>query len=137
MSEVVIVIGAGSIGQAIARRVSAGKHVVLADLRDQNGNRRTPGPAQSVTRHLTASQMTTIATVIASAIGKLITMVQSGCASMKTNHPGRAPGNSNCSSAAVTGFDDESPPTAFCSNLRSPSDHNAALSENRARRSFL
>jgi predicted dinucleotide-binding enzyme len=29
---VMVVIGAGSIGQAIARRVSAGKHVVLADL---------------------------------------------------------------------------------------------------------
>jgi NAD(P)-dependent dehydrogenase (short-subunit alcohol dehydrogenase family) len=36
MSEVVVVIGAGSIGQAIARRVSAGKHVVLADLRPGN-----------------------------------------------------------------------------------------------------
>jgi len=35
MSEVVVVIGAGSIGQAIARRVSAGKHVLLADLRAQ------------------------------------------------------------------------------------------------------
>jgi NAD(P)-dependent dehydrogenase (short-subunit alcohol dehydrogenase family) len=33
MSEVVVVIGAGSIGLAIARRISAGKHVVLADLR--------------------------------------------------------------------------------------------------------
>ena len=33
MSNVIVVIGAGSIGQAIARRVSAGKHVVLADLR--------------------------------------------------------------------------------------------------------
>ncbi|WP_298282151.1 SDR family oxidoreductase [Acidocella sp.] len=33
MSEVVVVIGAGAIGQAIARRVSAGKHVLLADLR--------------------------------------------------------------------------------------------------------
>lgn len=31
--SVVVVIGAGSIGQAIARRVSAGKHVLLADLR--------------------------------------------------------------------------------------------------------
>ena len=29
---VIVVIGAGSIGQAIARRVSAGKHVVLADM---------------------------------------------------------------------------------------------------------
>jgi NAD(P)-dependent dehydrogenase (short-subunit alcohol dehydrogenase family) len=36
MSEVIVVIGAGSIGQAIARRVSAGKHVVLADLRVEN-----------------------------------------------------------------------------------------------------
>ena len=33
MKEVVVVIGAGGIGQAIARRVGAGKHVVLADLR--------------------------------------------------------------------------------------------------------
>jgi NAD(P)-dependent dehydrogenase (short-subunit alcohol dehydrogenase family) len=36
MPLVVIVIGAGSIGQAIARRVSAGKHVLLADLRQDN-----------------------------------------------------------------------------------------------------
>jgi NAD(P)-dependent dehydrogenase (short-subunit alcohol dehydrogenase family) len=33
MTNVTVVVGAGSIGQAIARRVSAGKHVVLADLR--------------------------------------------------------------------------------------------------------
>ncbi len=36
MSEVTVVIGAGSIGQAIARRVSAGKHVVMADLLQEN-----------------------------------------------------------------------------------------------------
>lgn len=36
MKEVIVVIGAGSIGQAIARRVSAGRHVVLADVRIQN-----------------------------------------------------------------------------------------------------
>jgi NAD(P)-dependent dehydrogenase (short-subunit alcohol dehydrogenase family) len=36
MSEVVVVLGAGSIGQAIARRVSAGKHVVVSDLRMEN-----------------------------------------------------------------------------------------------------
>jgi NAD(P)-dependent dehydrogenase (short-subunit alcohol dehydrogenase family) len=36
MSNVVVVIGAGSIGQAIARRVSAGKQVLLADLRIEN-----------------------------------------------------------------------------------------------------
>ena len=36
MGSVIVVIGAGSIGQAIARRVSAGKHVLLADLRQEN-----------------------------------------------------------------------------------------------------
>src|SRR5271165_5006032 len=36
--EVIVVIGAGSIGQAIARRVSAGKHVLLADLRQENAD---------------------------------------------------------------------------------------------------
>ena len=36
VKSVVVVIGAGSIGQAIARRVSAGKHVLLADLRAEN-----------------------------------------------------------------------------------------------------
>jgi NAD(P)-dependent dehydrogenase (short-subunit alcohol dehydrogenase family) len=39
VSNVNVVIGAGSIGQAIARRVSAGKHVVLADLRQENADR--------------------------------------------------------------------------------------------------
>lgn len=36
MTSVVVVIGAGSIGQAIVRRVSSGKHVLLADLRQEN-----------------------------------------------------------------------------------------------------
>ncbi|HZX59062.1 MAG TPA: SDR family oxidoreductase [Mucilaginibacter sp.] len=38
MKNVIVVIGAGSIGQAIARRVSAGKHVLLADLRLENAD---------------------------------------------------------------------------------------------------
>jgi NAD(P)-dependent dehydrogenase (short-subunit alcohol dehydrogenase family) len=38
MTNVIVVIGAGSIGQAIARRVSAGKHVLLADLRPENAD---------------------------------------------------------------------------------------------------
>ena len=38
MKDVIVVIGSGMIGQAIARRVSAGKHVVLADLREENAN---------------------------------------------------------------------------------------------------
>jgi len=38
MPNVIVVIGAGSIGQAIARRVSAGKQVLLADLRQENAD---------------------------------------------------------------------------------------------------
>jgi NAD(P)-dependent dehydrogenase (short-subunit alcohol dehydrogenase family) len=37
-TSVIVVIGAGSIGQAIARRVSAGKHILLADLRRENAD---------------------------------------------------------------------------------------------------
>jgi NAD(P)-dependent dehydrogenase (short-subunit alcohol dehydrogenase family) len=38
MTNVIVVIGAGSIGQAIARRVSAGKHVLLGDLHQANAD---------------------------------------------------------------------------------------------------
>jgi NAD(P)-dependent dehydrogenase (short-subunit alcohol dehydrogenase family) len=38
MPNVIVLIGAGSIGQAIARRVGTGKHVVLADLRQENAD---------------------------------------------------------------------------------------------------
>jgi NAD(P)-dependent dehydrogenase (short-subunit alcohol dehydrogenase family) len=38
VSDVIVLIGAGSIGQAIARRVSAGKHLVVADLRQENAD---------------------------------------------------------------------------------------------------
>jgi NAD(P)-dependent dehydrogenase (short-subunit alcohol dehydrogenase family) len=36
--KVIVVIGAGSIGQAIARRVGAGKHILLADIRPENND---------------------------------------------------------------------------------------------------
>ncbi len=38
MAEVIVVIGAGSIGQAIVRRVAAGKQVLLADIRQENAD---------------------------------------------------------------------------------------------------
>ena len=38
MKDVVVLIGAGQIGQAIARRVGVGKHVLLADLRLDNAD---------------------------------------------------------------------------------------------------
>ncbi|MBR0151402.1 MAG: SDR family oxidoreductase [Synergistaceae bacterium] len=37
--DVAVLLGAGSIGQAIIRRISAGKHVVLADLRIENAEK--------------------------------------------------------------------------------------------------
>jgi lactate dehydrogenase-like 2-hydroxyacid dehydrogenase len=39
MNEVIVVIGAGSIGQAIARRVCAGKMVLIADLHLDNADK--------------------------------------------------------------------------------------------------
>ncbi|MGO4818863.1 SDR family oxidoreductase [Flavobacterium sp. W22_SRS_FP1] len=36
--KVIVVIGAGSIGQTIARRVGTGKHILLADIRNENND---------------------------------------------------------------------------------------------------
>lgn len=38
MTDVIVLVGTGSIGQAIARRVGAGKQVLLADLRQENAD---------------------------------------------------------------------------------------------------
>src|SRR5579862_1716685 len=38
MKNVIVVIGPGQIGQAIARRVGVGKHLLLADMREENAN---------------------------------------------------------------------------------------------------
>jgi len=38
MTDVIVVVGAGSIGQAIARRVSAGKKLLLADVHQANAD---------------------------------------------------------------------------------------------------
>lgn len=38
MNEVIVLTGAGSIGQAIARRVSAGKKLLIADLKQENAD---------------------------------------------------------------------------------------------------
>jgi NAD(P)-dependent dehydrogenase (short-subunit alcohol dehydrogenase family) len=38
MTSVIVVVGAGQIGQAIARRVGVGKHALLADMRPDSAN---------------------------------------------------------------------------------------------------
>lgn len=50
MTEVVVVIGPGQIGQAIARRVGFGKHVLLADQRP-DGPSGAVGQARSADQH--------------------------------------------------------------------------------------
>ena len=42
MTDVIVVIGAGQIGQSIARRVGVGKHVLLADMRQDNAQAIRP-----------------------------------------------------------------------------------------------
>jgi FlaA1/EpsC-like NDP-sugar epimerase len=37
--NILVVIGAGSIGQAIVRRIVAGKHILLADIHEINANK--------------------------------------------------------------------------------------------------
>ena len=37
--KIIVVIGAGSIGQAIIRRIGAGKHILLADLNETNADK--------------------------------------------------------------------------------------------------
>ena len=47
MTDVIVVIGAGQIGQAIARRVGVGKHVLLADMRRENADAAADGLANA------------------------------------------------------------------------------------------
>jgi NAD(P)-dependent dehydrogenase (short-subunit alcohol dehydrogenase family) len=71
--DVVVVIGPGSIGQAIARRVGTGKHVILADLHQANADgaaevMRNAGYDVSTTT-VDVSSRTSIQALITSATG--------------------------------------------------------------------
>jgi NAD(P)-dependent dehydrogenase (short-subunit alcohol dehydrogenase family) len=67
--DVIVVIGSGQIGQAIARRVGAGKHVLLADIRPENAN-----AAAMVLRN--AGYEVSIATVDVSSRGAVHALVE-------------------------------------------------------------
>jgi len=54
MANVIVVIGAGQIGQAIARRVGVGKHVLLADMRPDNASAAAEVPGSAGDRALVA-----------------------------------------------------------------------------------
>lgn len=81
MKKVTVVIGAGSIGQAIARRVSTGKHVLLADLRRENADAaaKTLGDAgfEVSTANVDVSLRASVQALIATAtgIGEIATLI--------------------------------------------------------------
>jgi NAD(P)-dependent dehydrogenase (short-subunit alcohol dehydrogenase family) len=69
MKDVIVVIGPGQIGQAIARRISAGKHVLLADMR--------PDDAKAAAQALENSGYeVSVATVDASSRGAVHALVE-------------------------------------------------------------
>ena len=55
MRDVVVVVGPGQIGQAIARRVGVGKHVLLADMRPDNASAAAASLAINASGVVTAS----------------------------------------------------------------------------------
>src|SRR5271166_5801625 len=71
MAEVIVVIGAGHIGQAIARRVGVAKHVLLADMRLENANAAAEVMAN-------AGYEVSVATVDASSRGAVHALVEKG-----------------------------------------------------------
>jgi len=72
MKDVIVVIGAGQIGQAIARRVGVGKHVLLADVREENVNAaaRTLADAgyEASTAHVDAASRESIHALVDAAV---------------------------------------------------------------------
>jgi NAD(P)-dependent dehydrogenase (short-subunit alcohol dehydrogenase family) len=81
MKSVVVVIGAGSIGLAIARRVSAGKHVLLGDLRLETADAaaRTLGDAgfEASTAQVDVSSRPSVRTLVeeATSIGDVFGVI--------------------------------------------------------------
>ena len=69
--KVLVVIGPGSIGQAIARRVGAGKHLLLADLRQENADAAAKTLSEAgfdvTTSIVDVSQRTSVEALVAAA----------------------------------------------------------------------
>ena len=84
MTDVTVLIGAGSIGLAIARRVSTGKHVLVADLRQANAEAaaevlRNSGFAATTAEVDVSSRVSVEAlAAAASAIGAITGVIHAG-----------------------------------------------------------
>ena len=86
MKNIIVVIGAGSIGQAIARRVSAGKHILLADLKQEN----TDAAAKVLSEAGFEVSTTTVDISSRESIGQLVEKAVS-LPGLTFNHPARRP----------------------------------------------
>jgi NAD(P)-dependent dehydrogenase (short-subunit alcohol dehydrogenase family) len=73
MTDVIVVIGAGSIGQAITRRVSSGKHVLLADLNMENADAAakvlTDAGFQTTTASVDVASRASVRALVETAVG--------------------------------------------------------------------
>src|SRR5215216_5697124 len=78
MGDVIVVIGPGSIGQAIARRVSAGRHVLLADLRPESADAAAEVLSNAGFEVSTALVLEEFGNVIASGGAGVVIASQSG-----------------------------------------------------------
>jgi saccharopine dehydrogenase-like NADP-dependent oxidoreductase len=93
MEHVVVVIGAGQIGQAIARRVGVGKHVVLADRSETNASAAAEvmtnaGYQVSVATVDVSSREAVLALVgKAAGIGEIVALIHAAGVSLNQNAP--------------------------------------------------
>lgn len=83
MKKIIVVIGAGSIGQAIARRIGTGKHILLADLNEENTEKasvtlRNAGFEVSTTSVNVASKQSVISLLkFAQELGEIVGLIHS------------------------------------------------------------
>ena len=93
MADLIVLVGAGSIGQAVARRVSAGKKLLLADLRQENANAaaKTLDDAgfevSTATVDLSSRQSVQALVELAAGLGDVMGLIQSAGVSVAS--PGR------------------------------------------------
>jgi hypothetical protein len=106
MSEVVVVIGPGSIGRAIARRVSAGKHILLADPCQDNADAAGVSPSQAPIEAILAVDLYGTA-VLLEELGNVI--APGGTGVVIASQSGHRLGASSAAAAKAATYSDSNP----------------------------
>lgn len=92
--KVIVVIGAGSIGQAIVRRIGAGKHILLADLNETNAHKASvvlseAGFEVSKTKVDVSSRLSVLSLVkVAQGLGDIVGLIHAAGVSPSQASPG-------------------------------------------------